>query len=202
MCYNKEAQVHMADGTRKPVYLLQKGERVATTTTAAGAGGSAGVVAVVEMYNAATGNVTTTFLFKDMCMLDDGFFISGTHPIRHGGRWIRPKWQFPCSRTLAFDSLFGLVLDAGHSVVIQGVEVATFVSKPVGVTLIDIPHKLKWYQAIASSPGFEEGYVRIDARELAKLRPANWDGSVYDRLQFEEAVITPAAGAFAAASVM
>lgn len=191
--------MHMADGTRKAVHLLQKGERVATS---AADDGSAAVVAVVEMYNAGNGT-TTHALFKDMCMLDDGFFISGTHPIRVGGRWIRPRWQFPCSRTMAFDALFGLVLDAGHSVAIHGFEVATFVAKPVGVALIDIPHKLQWYQAIAAAPGFAEGYVRIDARELAALRPANWDGSVYDRLQFvEEAVIAPATGSVGAASAM
>jgi len=178
--------VHLADGTRKAVHLLQKGERVATST----AGGSASVVAVVEMYNA--GNATA--LFKDMCQLDQGFFIAGTHPVRVGGRWIRPKWQFACTRTMPFASLFGLVLDAGHSVVLHGFEVATFVPGPVGVQLIDIPHKFKWYQAIAAAPGFAEGYVRIDTRELAKLRPADWDGSVYDRLQFEEAVVAPAAG--------
>lgn len=159
----------MADGTRKPVHRLKKGDQVLTDALARTA---AGVVAVVEIYSA-SGNETN----RGLCQLDEGFFLTRGHPIRvGGGRWIRPKWQFECAETKAFPALFGLALDSGaHSVVIQGFEVATLVPAPVGVPLIDMPHKLAQYQFLTAIPGFAEGYVRVPAAEWSKFRPAGLD---------------------------
>jgi hypothetical protein len=94
------------------------------------------------------------------CEPKPGFLIGGTHPIISNGRWIRPKWEYP-AKPVDLPSVFSLVLDDAHAVYIQGIGVATLVPKPVGVPLIDQPHKFGWYKEISSHPGFEKGYVSV-----------------------------------------
>jgi hypothetical protein len=95
------------------------------------------------------------------CEFKPGFILSGNHPsIGSQGRWVRPKWEHP-AKPMSLPSVFALIVDGAHWVSMYGIAVATLVPEPVGVPLIDQPHKLAWHKEVASHPDFESGYVRV-----------------------------------------
>lgn len=184
VCFNKEAQVLLADGAWKEVGDLQKGDRVRTrgmTGEKDDSAHTAALVAVVEM-------VDSEHTHHDgVCQLAPGFFLTQNHPLRLNGtgQWVRPKWVLPCNRREGFDALYNIIVEEGHhSVHIQGFDVATLVPGPVGEPLLDMPHKFEWYKTLAGSEGFEEGWVRIDMAKLRALRPVDFDSRKFDALQF------------------
>jgi hypothetical protein len=141
----------MADGTSKKVRDLLKGDAV---WGGPGAVTAPRVRAVVEILEPAEKP-------EGYCEPKPGFLISGDHPIIGSQeRWIRPKWEYP-AKPVTLPSVFSLILEDAHAVYIQGLAVATLVPEPVGVPLIDQPHKLGWYEQISRYPGFEKGYVSV-----------------------------------------
>ena len=90
----------------------------------------------------------------------------------NGTRWIRPQSEFACEIKKTLPSLWNIILEEGphHTVNIAGFAVATWVKHPVGVPMIDRPYKLEMYRIVEQSPGFADGHVVIDKREMLKLK--------------------------------
>jgi hypothetical protein len=90
---------------------------------------------------------------------------------------------------MTLPSVFSLILDGAHQVYIQGVAVATLMPEPVGVPLIDQPHKFGWYKEVASHTGFGEGYVRV-RRGLKRYNytEQGWEDRDWDALYLAKAL--------------
>jgi hypothetical protein len=156
----------MADGQYKPVIALHKGDLVSVDPLRPHV--HAKVLSLVEA-------PIEDGRGSPMCELAPGFFLSNLHPIRmNGTTWIRPEWEFHCSTRKYFSSLFNIILEEGvhHTVNIEGFAVATWVKYPVGVPMIDRPYNLEMYRLVEASPDFSAGLVKIDTKELLKLKMA------------------------------
>jgi hypothetical protein len=98
----------MADGTKKQVKHLVKGDRIATPD------GKGAIIRCVIR--------TATFEGRtDMCELEGGLMITPGHPVKHQGKWVYPK-EIAERKTVTIDAFYNLVVDQGHIATVNDIE--------------------------------------------------------------------------------
>lgn len=108
-CFHANSLVKMANGNFKRVGDVKKGNQVAT------ASGAAKVICVVKTLCKGTAHLVE---------LGNGLLVTPFHPVRVGGKWAFPESlgevkERPC------DAVYSFVLDAGHIMIINGIECVT-----------------------------------------------------------------------------
>jgi len=118
-CFHGLCVVDMADGTRKRVDQLKKGDHVRVPRTEEAndviPASSAAILCVVRT---ACGPST------DLAVFPGGLAITPYHPVWVGDTWVFPL-QLAAVRALPCEYVYSLVLDAGHKVSINGVTCIT-----------------------------------------------------------------------------
>lgn len=108
-CFDGEGQVKMADGSRKKVKELKKGDEVMDSK-----GNSAKVVCLVSFHTKKLMRVVVLNNLK----------LTRTHPILHEGEWKHPK-DIGKVENMYMEIIYNLVLDKSHVVSINGLDVVT-----------------------------------------------------------------------------
>ncbi len=113
-CFDGDCLVDMADGSRKKVRNIIKGDIVATLDGLVQSDATIKCVIRTDIENGR----------QRLVMLDGGLFVTPWHPIRKNGRWIFPAnlgepQEIPCS------AVFSFVLDKDHIMIINNTECIT-----------------------------------------------------------------------------
>jgi len=152
-CFAGHCLVELADGTVKRVDALRKGDRVR------GPRGRRPRTAVTRCVV----RTRCAARFQDMVCLPGGLMITPFHPVRTAdGTWSFPKDLVPVGLHDTNGWVYNFVLDAGHTVTIDGTEACTLghgFSEPV------VSHPFLGTDAVlkdlARLPGWTEGQVTL-----------------------------------------
>jgi len=157
-CFSGECLVSMADGSKKRVDSLTKGDIVAVP------GGTTASVRCVWQTVFEDG-------LTELSVLPGGLRITPWHPVRVRGEWRFPQDLSPAYES-ACDAVYSFLLDQGHVVLINGIEcvgLAHGFNEPV--VAHDFFGSDRIAQELASLPGWDEGLVSLKGGCL--LRDAN-----------------------------
>lgn len=139
----------LADGSFRTVAVqdVRKGDRLVVSD-----GGIATVLCVMQ-----TASAPVSPLFE----LAGGLTISGAHPVRLGGVWVKPS---SVGRTVASgSSVFNFVLDRCHVLVVNGMQCVTLGH---GITEEGAAHRFYGTSAVIrdlmAMPGWQDGRVVVD----------------------------------------
>jgi hypothetical protein len=109
-CIAGHCMVTMADGSLKTVRSLRKGDLIK---------GSNGAVSAIRCVV-----VTPLTTPTDMVHLPSGLVITPYHPIMHNSTWVFPSTLSAVTKT-HLTEFYNFLLEAGHSMTINGVECVT-----------------------------------------------------------------------------
>jgi len=148
VCFHESAMVHMADGSRKPISSVKKGDRVLSSLHDKK---ESEVLCMTET------SVADNYPFVN----HDGLLVTPYHPIR-----ISQEWHFPIDlsspKLYHCETLYNLVLTKNHIIVVNNIECVTLghnFQEPV------VSHPYFGSEAIvrdlAKCVGWESGVVRL-----------------------------------------
>jgi len=144
-CFAPNTYITIPGGASIPIQNLKKGDLVATPS---------GPATVLLVLQASTHDETQTF-----CQVNPGLLITDYHPIRNPiiGEWRFPNQDYPVLN-LPIKTVYNLVLDQDHIVVVDGIECCTLNHGFKGPV---IEHEFfgtqKVIEAMSRQPGFNEG---------------------------------------------
>ena len=168
-CFAPGTPISVPGGTKR-IQDLKPGDTVVTPI---------GIATIRYVLQASTYDTTQPF-----CQITPGCLITEYHPYRHR---ITGKWRFPADDYpvlyLPIPTVFNLVLDQGHIVLVEGVECCTLAHGFKGFV---IEHPFfgtdKVIEAMSGQPGFDKGlpvYQNMKAiRDTATKMIVNWTDAV------------------------
>jgi len=171
-CFAGHCQVELANGTVKRVDALRKGDQVR---------GPADTVATMRCVV----RTRCAARFQDMVCFPGGLVITPFHPVRiAGGTWSFPKDLVPVGVHDTNGWVYNFVLDAGHTVTIDGTEACTLghgfqepvVSHPflgTGAVLEDLAKLAGWTEGqVTLTP---DSFRRAaDSGMICAIAPSRW----------------------------
>ena len=169
-CFAPGTPISIPGGLTKRIQDLKPGDLVMTPT---------GIATIRYVLQASTYDTTQPF-----CQITPGCLITEYHPIRNP---ITGKWRFPADDypvlELPIPTVFNLVLDQGHIVLVEGIECCTLAHGFKGFV---IGHPFfgtdRVIEAMSRQPGFDKGlpvYQNMKAiRDSATKMIVDWIDAV------------------------
>ena len=169
-CFAPGTPISVPGGLTKRIQDLKPGDTVLTPT---------GIARIRYVLEASTYDTTQPF-----CQITPGCLITEYHPIRNP---ITGKWRFPADDypvlELPIPTVFNLVLDQGHIVLVEGIECCTLAHGFKGFV---IGHPFfgtdRVIEAMSRQPGFDKGlpvYQNMKAiRDSATKMIVDWIDAV------------------------
>ena len=109
-CFAGHCLVQMADGTKKQVKAIQKGDKIRSE------GGISTVIATIE--------IISIEKYIPLVELQGGLLITPKHPVKMFGEWFKPQ-ELGEVRLRKCDKVYNFVMNEGHSMEINGIVCAT-----------------------------------------------------------------------------
>jgi hypothetical protein len=144
-CFAPNTYITIPGGASIPIQNLKPGDLVATP---------AGPATVLLVLQASTHDATQTF-----CQVTPGLLITDYHPIRNPilGEWRFPNQDYPVLN-LPIQTVYNLVLDQDHVVLVDGIECCTLAHGFKGPVIEhDFFGTHKVIEAMKRQPGYNEG---------------------------------------------
>merc|ERR1719433_1544700 len=144
-CFDGRNLVEMADGSKRLVRNLRKGDLVQTPK------GKASIRCIIK---------TVVAPSTELVQLESGLLLTPWHPVKHKGEWTFPATIASITEQKC-DAVYSFILDQHHSMIIEGVEAVS-----LGHNFTDnevIRHPYFGTQAIINDlskfQGFEDGLI-------------------------------------------
>jgi hypothetical protein len=144
-CFAPNTYIAIPGGASIPIQNLKPGDLVATP---------AGPATVLLVLQASTHDATQTF-----CQVTPGLLITDYHPIRNPilGEWRFPNQDYPVLN-LPIQTVYNLVLEQDHVVLVDGIECCTLAHGFKGPVIEhDFFGTHKVIEAMKRQPGYNEG---------------------------------------------
>lgn len=161
-CFHGDCKVLLADGTTKKASQLTKGDLVATGQQ--GGADSARVVCVVRTQC----HGGRTQLVK---LEGSGLLVTPYHPVRDPATG---RWAFPCELAGVMErpceAVYSFVLDAGHTMVIDGVQCVSLGHAFADDPVLTHPYfgSARVVEDLARMKGWEDGLVQFESGCLVR----------------------------------
>ena len=153
-CFAGSSLAHLANGSFRSVESLKKGDRVKCNENTV-----AGVVCVLAMRASEIRGVRVSSFVR----FSGGLTITPSHPIWQDGQWQLPR-NIGESELLVCDKLFNVLLDSGHTMLVNDVVCVTLGHSRRGPTASSFWGdwaKMKCCLATADPQGFLDGHVEV-----------------------------------------